>query len=107
MICPETGKVTKRDKWIGWAKEKIGAKKLQGEEILIPPSHVMRQICMEHFLIPSRELFFQGKFYKSYDVSTATDGFVHLYDLCYNQKVFFPDAKFSYTVVPMESLKEV
>ncbi len=107
MICPETGKVTRKDKWLGRVKEKVGAKKPQGEEILIPPSHVMRQICMEHFLISSRELFLEGNFYKSYDVSTATNGFVHLYNLCYNQKVFLSDEKFHYTVIPMGSLKEV
>lgn len=46
----------------------------------------MRQMCLEIHLIPSEELFLEDTpFYRSYDISTATDGLVQLFESCYNQ----------------------
>ena len=43
-------------------------------------------MCLEIHLIPSEELFIETTpFYDSYDISTATDGLVQLFESCYNQ----------------------
>ena len=43
-------------------------------------------MCLEIHLIPSEELFLEDTpFYHSYDISTATDGLVQLFESCYNQ----------------------
>ena len=108
MICPESGKITskKESQWLEWVKEKVGGVKPLEDEILIPQPRLMRQICMENFLIPSKELFIAGDFYPTYDISSATNGIVHLFESCYRQKVWMPGNYYPY-ISTMESLKEV
>ena len=106
MICPQSARVvTRKDHFFKWVKEKVGTK-TQQEEVLIPQPHTMRQMCMEYYLIPSRDIFINGEFYKTYDISKATDGLLKLYESCYNQKVI-QQGRSSYNVVTMGSLKEV
>ncbi len=124
-IYPETvGRIASKKQSQGWLlrlaelgrqhindmlmlKETFRAKKPvpQEDEILIPPHDTRQQICIEHHLIPSKKLFVNGDFYDTYDISTATDCLVHLYNNCYSQKVFVPGES-CYTV-ETESLKQV
>ena len=104
MICPQVA--SKKNQFVKWVKGlKVGAK-TQQEEGLIPQPQTMRQMCMEYFLIPSRNIFLNGVFYKTYDISKATDGLLNLYECCYNQKVI-RQGRSSYDVIVMKSLKEV
>ncbi len=110
MICPEIGKISskKESQWLEWVKEKMGATKPQQEdEILIPQPRLMRQICMEDFLMPSKNLFLTGDFFPTYDISSATNGIVHLYESFYKQKVLPPGKSYYPDISTMESLKEV
>ena len=109
MICPEIGRIaSKKDsQLLGWV-EKMESSKPQEDEIQIPQPQLMRQICMEHFLIPSKEIFLNGDFYETYDISTATDRLVCLYSRCYKQKVLPPGKYYNnLEISTMESLKEV
>ena len=103
MICPRSEKVARI---IDQCSNQV--KKQEDEVLIIPPAHKMREMCMECFLVPSRDIFIYGDFYSSYDVSKATNGIVHLYSCCYTQKVCF-GGKLSTTIYtsPIESLKEV
>ena len=47
-------------------------------------------MCLEIHLIPSEELFIEDTpFYRSYDISTATDGLVQLFESCHNQYLLY------------------
>lgn len=76
------------------------------EKLPIPGENVIRKLCMEYFLLPSKELFIKGNFYEKYDISSATDRFVHLYECCFKQKVLPKDG---YQSIPVtdNSVKEV
>ena len=107
MVLPQSGKIAKRkDQFFNWIKEKVGAKKQ--EEVIIPQPHIMRQICMEYYLRPSRHIFLNGDFYPTYDISRATDGLVHLYQSLYKQKGLIPGRIYdTLEVKEVESMKEV
>ncbi len=106
MICPQSAHVvSKKDQFVKWVKGKVGAK-TQQEDVLIPQTHIMRQMCMEYFLIPSKKIFVTGNFYDAFDIANGAIGLLSLYDRCYNQKVIQQDRLY-YNVFPIESLKEV
>ena len=71
----------------------------------IPESSWMRQMCLDIHLVPSEELFIETTpFYDSYDVSTATDGLVQLFESCYNQYLLNQQGEYLYR---LESVKQV
>ena len=63
----------------------------------IPEPSVMRQMCLEIHLISSEELFIEdAPFYDSYDISTATDGLVQLFESCYYQFLLYRQGEHSW-----------
>ena len=110
MICPRSVKtVKKREQLVKWFKEKVGRKQEDEEEAVIPQPSLMRQMCLEFHLLPSKNIFLQGNFHDAYDVSVATDGLVQLFECCYQQKVSATTFRYweSVEIVPMEPLREV
>ena len=104
MICPRSAKTMKN------REQLVNYRFMNKEEAVIPQPSLMRQICLEFHLLPSKNLFLQGNVYDAYDVSFATDGLVHLFECCYQQKVSVDTSyRFwdSVDIIPMESLKEV
>ena len=101
MICPRSAKTMKNI-----AIEQLVMDK---EEAVIPQPSLMRQMCLEFHLLPSKNIFLQGNFPDVYNVSIATDGLVHLFECCYQQKVSATTFRHLDTVeiVPMEPLREV
>ena len=107
MICPRSAKtVKKREQLVKWFKEKVRKKQ---EEAVIPQPSLMRQMCLEFHLLPSKNIFLQGNVSDIYDVSVATNRLIHLFECCYQQKVSATTFRHLDTVeiVPMEPLREV
>ena len=103
MICPRSAKTMKN-------REQLVNYQFVDKEAVIPQPSLMRQMCLEFHLLTSKNIFLQGNFFDVYDVSIGTDGFVHLFECCYQQKVSVDTSyRFwdSVDIIPMESLKEV
>ena len=57
--------------------------------VAIPQNDKMRQICLERFLEPTKQLLINGTFDQTqYDIVTATNDLLHIYNCCYNQMVY-------------------
>ena len=79
----------------------------ESNELVIPENHQIRQKCLELFLEPTKQLLINGTFDQThYDIVTATNDLLHIYNCCYNQRVFVKgDSRGSLNTIP--SLKEV
>lgn len=62
-------------------------------------------MCLDIHLMPLQTILLEDTvFYESYDISTATDEVVQLFESCYNQYVCLQQTEYLWH---MDSLKEV
>ena len=106
MACPKSlSTVNEKEHFKKLLKARAEKKQ---EQIIIPESSLMSQMCLEIHLMPSRNLFMKGDFYGTFDVSPATDKIVHLFECIYEPII--PVTRYGYEITEkkkMESVKKV
>ena len=59
-----------------------------------PEANWMRQESLEIHLQTTKKIFLEGDYYVGYDISTASDGVVNLFDCSYHQYISFGQQQF-------------
>ena len=62
----------------------------------VPEANWMRQESLKIHLQPTKEIFLEGDYYPRYDISSATDGVVNLFDCSYHQYISVGQQQFHY-----------